>query len=316
MGTKQTRTNNLRAPWDTVLGIKSHVRVLRVLEQTREPMAVRELARRAREHLRAVQLAVARLVEAGVVERVGTGAQQHVQLDAQHPLAPTLEALFDAERARFERVVSQLKALARAHAQPATAVWLRERVPPDDTGLEVHVLAASGEVDALRDALREPVAHLMRREDVSIEVRGWTRPDLEALGRSPLSSTGRPILLRGVMPAGLGGEAGGAGLGRRSHAAADEALRATAGRVAAALERRPELIRRARDEIAERLVTALPQEARTLREWQQALDSMSITRLRRWLVDRGEQATRLRQSMPLALLRAVDDRAGSTRGQR
>ncbi len=48
----------------------------------------------------------------------------------------------------------------------------------------------------------------------------------------------------------------------------------------------------------------------------QVLDSMSTARLRRWLVDPRERATRLRQSMPLAFLRAADEETGSTRGDR
>ena len=84
---------------------------------------------------------------------------------------------------------------------------------------------------------------------------------------------------------------------------------------AAALQRRPELVREARDEVAKRMATVAPPEAKTLREWQEVLDGMSIPRLRRWLVGRSERATRLRQSMPLVLLRAADEHSGSKRGQ-
>lgn len=314
VATKRTNANSFQTPWDTILGTKSHIRILRVLEQTRESMAVRELARRAGEHLRAVQLAVDRLVEAGVIEYVGTGRQQHVRLNMRHPLASAMQMLFEAERTRFERVVSQLKSLARERASQATAVWLTEGMPADGTELEVSVLAGSADVDALTHALRESVADLMAREDVSVEVRGWTRPDLEALDPSPLSATGQPILLWGVLPQKLAGEPRGAG--RRSHAAVDEALRDRAKQVAAVLERRPELVREARDEVAKRLLTAPPQEAKTLREWQEVLDSMSVPRLRRWLVGRSERTTRLRQSMPIAFLQAADEQSGSPRGQR
>lgn len=313
IGTNRKRISSLRTSWDTILGTKSHVRVLRVLEQTRESMAVRELARRAGEHLRAAQLAIGRLVEAGVVERVGTGTQQHVRFNERHPLASALQQLFEAERARLDRVVGELRALAKKHATRATAVWVTEGAPPDGAGLEVGVLGASGDVDALADALREPVADLMRREDVSIEVRGWTRPDLKALDRSPLPAAGQPILLRGVFPEALAGEHRGAG--RRSHAAVDQALLNRAKRVGAALERRPELIREARDEVTKRLATAPPPEAKTLREWQEVLDGMSTPRLRRWLVSPGERATRLRQSMPSVFLQATEEQATSTRGK-
>lgn len=313
MGTIRKRISSLRAPWDTILGTKSHVRVLRVLEHTRESMAVRELARRAGEHLRSVQLAVDRLVDAGVIERVGTGSQQQVQLNQQHPLATSLQQLFEAERARFDRIVKEIKALAKKHAAHATAVWLTERAPPDSTGLEVGALVTSRRVDALTDALREPVTALARREDVSIEVRGWTRPDLDALDWRPLSDTDQPILLWGVLPEAFADARN--GIGRRSHEAADQALLERARRAAAVLERHPELVRRARDEVAERLATAPPQESKTLREWQDVLDGMSVPRLRKWLVSRSERATRLRQSMPLVFLQAAHQEGTSKQGQ-
>ena len=313
MRTKQKKASNLRTPWDTILGTKSHVRVLRVLEGTRESMAVRELARRAGEHLRSVQLAVDRLVDAGVIERVGTGSQQQVQLNDQHPLVTSLQQLFEAERARFDRLIYELKVFAKKHAGRAPAIWLLEGVSPDGSGLEVGLMAPSSEVDALTDALRAPVAELARREHVSIEVRGWTRPDLEALAWSPLSDAGQTHLLWGVLPEPFA-EAPSA-VGRRSHAAADEALLERAKRAVVALERHPELVRKARDEVAKRLATAPPQESKTLREWEDVLNSMRLPQLRKWLVGRSERATRLRQSMPLVLLQAADQQPASARGK-
>ncbi|HEX9691365.1 MAG TPA: hypothetical protein VGA22_04635 [Gemmatimonadales bacterium] len=276
-------------------------------------MAVRELARRAGEHLRAVQLAVGRLVDAGIIERVGTGTQQQIRLNEQHPLSSALEQLFGAESTRFERCVNELKRLAKEHAGHATAIWLLECVSPDGSGLEVGLMAPSAEVDALTDALRESVAELARGEDVSIEVRGWTRPDLEALAWSPLSATGQPTLLWGVLPEAVVDAP--SGVPRRSHAAADEALLERAKRAVVALERHPELVRKARDEVAKRLSTAPPQESKTLREWQDVLNGMRVPQLRKWLVGRSERATRLRQSMPLVLLQAADQQAASARGK-
>ncbi len=314
MTSKQTKANKLRTPWDTILGTKSHVRVLRVLDRTRESMTVRELARRAGEHLRSVQLAVTRLEDVGMVERVGTGTQLHVRLNERHPLAPATQQLFQAERERFDRLVNHLKSLAKEHASEATAVWLRERVPADGEGLEVGLLAASGEVDALTDSLQQLVADVGAREEVTVEVRGWSRPDLEALEWSPLSATDQIVLLWGILPEQAARPGG--GVGRRSHTAADEALLERAKQAAAALERRPELVLEAREEIAKRMSTATPHESKTLREWQQVLATMTISRLRKWLVSHEERAKRLRQSMPFVFMQAADERSGSQGGQR
>ena len=311
--TSPRKTGNLRTPWDTILGTKSHVRILRVLEETRESMAVRELARRAGEHLRAVQLAVDRLVDVGLIERVGTGSQQQVRLNSQHPLTTSLQRLFEAERVRYDRLIDDLKATAKKHAAKATAIWVVEGARPDGSDLEVGVLAASREIDALTDAFRKAVADLMRREDIFIEVRGWTRPDLEALGWSPLSDSGRPKLLWGFLPT----EHGAPGLaGRRPHAVVDKALLERAKRAMAALGRHPELVRKARDEVTKKLATARAHESKTLREWLDVLDSMSVPRLRKWLVGRSERAVRLRQSMPFVFMKAGDEEGQPRRGSR
>jgi hypothetical protein len=223
-----------------------------------------------------------------------------------------MRQLFEAETERFDRLVNQLKSLAKEHAKGATAVWLREGVPPDGEELEVGVLAASGEVDALAESLQELVADVGAREAVTAEVRGWTRPDLEALDWAPLAATDEVVLLWGILPERptrpTGGET------RRSHSDADETLLDRAKRVAAALERRPELVREARGEVSKRLATAPPQESKTLTEWLQVLDTMTVPRLRKWLVSRSERTKRLRQSMPFVLLQAGEEQSDAQRG--
>jgi DNA-binding IclR family transcriptional regulator len=307
MGTDRAHGNRLKEPWDEILGTRGQVRVLRTLERVREAMAVRELARRAAVHLRAVQIAVDRLVEAGVIERVGTGIRQQVRLRVDHPLTPALYSLFQTERARFEGLADALKAVVRQKASSAQAVWAHERPPDGGPWLELGVLAESGEVDRLVDILRESIVPLTRREDVPIEVRGWTRPDLEALGSARRPWPEHAMLLWGVLPQPSRGKLREPAVTPRSHQRVDDALRERAERLAAVLARRPELVRLAKEEIAKRLETARPQEGHTLREWQQVLDGMSPARLRRWLVDEGEQATRLRQSMPVTFLRAATE---------
>jgi hypothetical protein len=154
-----------------------------------------------------------------------------------------LQQLFGAERWRFDRLVDQLRSLARKNASRATAVWLRLDAAPG-SAIELDLLAGSGEVDAMTDALREAVAGLMQSEDVSTEVRGWTVPDLEAIGTAALAADDETIVLHGVLPEKLRPWRG--LTVPRPHAAADAMLLDRARRVAAVLERRPELIRQAR----------------------------------------------------------------------
>ena len=132
--------------------------------------------------------------------------------------------------------------------------------------------------------------------------------------RGSLTATDEIILLWGVLPERVTRPP--RGEGRRSHADADEALLDRAKRVAAALERRPELVREARDELAKRVSTAPPQESKTLSEWLQVLDTLTLPRLRKWLVSHDERVKRLRQSMPFVFVQAADERSGPQRGQR
>lgn len=303
------RQSDFRAPWDRILGSESQVRALRVLEDTDEPMSVRELARRTRMHLRAMQVAVEKLEYAGILERVGTGSRTQVRLRRAHPLAPAVRGLFQAERARIERILEDLKAVAREHRRRADAIWLDGPVAAgDDDGedtLRIGVLAPSGHVDAVVDALRERMGELMKREDVTVEVRGWTKADLEAMARERRQALETAIPLLGSPPGVVRERASAKRTRSRSHADIDAELRDRGRRIAQVLARKPELVGQAREEVTKRLTRATPQEARTLREWRQLLEGLSLQRLRRWLIDPGEQPTRLRQSMPVVFLKAA-----------
>lgn len=304
---RNPRQSDFRTPWDRILGSESQVRALRVLDQTDEPMSVRELARRTRMHLRAMQVAVEKLEYAGILERVGTGSHPQVRLRRAHPLATAVRDLFQAERTRVERILEDLKGVAREHRRRADAIWLEGPVAGGHEGgdetLFIGVLAPSDRVDAVVDDLRERMGEFMRREDITIEVRGWTKADLEAMAHERGLEIAMPLL---GTPPGVVRDGAPAKRGRsRSHADIDAELRDRGRRISQALVRKPELVGQAREEITKRLATASPQEARTLREWQQLLEGLSLQRLRRWLIDSGEQATRLRQSMPVAFLKAA-----------
>ena len=314
MGTTRRHEQDLRRPWDVLLGARSQVRVMRVLEVTRESMTVRETARRADEHLRAVQIAVSRLVESGLAERVGSGPRQLVRWNPDHPLAPALSALFEAERERHDRVVNALARLAAECASPARCVWMAEDPAEGGPSLQIGILSGSRNIDRLVDRFRAGVVALMRTEDLSIEVQGWTLPDLKAAAWSWAEQSPQPRLLWGTLPTEFDGGSRETSGTSRSHQVIDAELAERSRRLADLLRRRPELVQLALEETNARLEVASPQEARTLREWQQALEGMSLPKLVRWLVADGEQATRLRQSMPVVFVTAAKDDASDQRG--
>jgi hypothetical protein len=275
--------------------------VLRALERDRAPLSVRELARRAGEHLRSAQVAVARLSEQGLVERVGSGPQQLIQWNPRHPLAAALSALFVAERQRSDRILEQLAQLARRHAQAADFVWMYEH----ESTLRIGILGHSGDIDSQVDAFRQALVPLMRDEMLVIEVQGWTAADLTTAGVNPAGeSTSSVIPLWGVMPAQW--NASKKSFERRSHQQIDAELKERATRLAALVQSRPELLRLAKEEVERELQRADAFAAKNLREWSQILEAMVPSTFARWLTSDGEQALRLRQSLPLIFLRALD----------
>jgi hypothetical protein len=90
---------------------------------------------------------------------------------------------------------------------------------------------------------------------------------------------------------------------RLSHGDLDARALRIADEIAEAMKRDPRIAKRALDFIEKRLVDASPGERHELREWEHVLRTTSPQRLRSFLRDPGERATRLRQTLPfLAVL--------------
>jgi hypothetical protein len=103
----------------------------------------------------------------------------------------------------------------------------------------------------------------------------------------------------------------------RRHADLDARALGIARAIARRLRHDPTLTKRALRFVEQRMAGASPQERHELDEWAHILRTASTARLRRLLVDPGERATRLRQTLPfLGILspeqrRTVIDEASS-----
>jgi len=109
------------------------------------------------------------------------------------------------------------------------------------------------------------------------------------------------VPLAGVPPTGFlewRDPTGATGQQIRSHRDLDARAHRLAELVAQEIARDPTLIDRARSFIKNRRPAASPGERKELDEWDRLLRTMSPARLRQFLVDPGERATRLRQSLP------------------
>jgi hypothetical protein len=294
----------LRAPLNHLLGTEANVRLLRVLATAGTTLGPGELARRATLQPSGVRRAVDQLAARGIVEILGAGPRPQVGWREAHPLGPALRSLFEAEAARVERILTGLKHAAGTVAPPPVSVWIegpaaRGMDRPGDP-LLVGVIAPSAEAENAGTQLRDRLAELEVAEDVTIELHVRTRADLAALSRAERDELALAISVFGLPPAALVGKQTppSAERNKRSHAILDTSALALAEAVAAKLAEDPGLVQHARQRIARRLEEASSHEQAELREWDLVLRTMSPARLRRFLTDRGERATRLRQTLP------------------
>ncbi|HEX2076850.1 MAG TPA: helix-turn-helix domain-containing protein [Longimicrobium sp.] len=300
----KTRQSSLLSPLNQILGTEANVRVLRVLASAREPLSRAEAARRAQLDPSGVRRALDLLIAEGIVEHVGAGARRLVRLREAHPLADALRELFAAEGRRTDDLARAVRQAAERLSLAVPALWMMLPEAEDGPGmLRIDVLAGPREVDRAARELRNALADVERRFDVTIEVRAWTAADLRTLdeaGERALAGA-RPLL--GLPPEHfIAGDASSGATGRpwRSHADLDRRSLALARAVGDRIAREPALIDRARRHIEERLAEAGPAERKVMEEWKSILDTMTPARLRAFLADPGERATRLRQSLPFA----------------
>jgi len=305
----------LRTPLNRILGTEANVRILRVLAPSVTPLGRGELARRAALRTSGTHVAVERLIQAGILELVGTGSNQQVRWAQKHPLAAALHALFESEARRVDRVLEGLKK-AVANIRSVDAIWIESgfgtgRDKPGEP-LIVGVVARSSDLQRIVDELQAAVARLERSEDITIEFRGRARADLASLSLAERKAVSEALPVFGLSPGVLvlGPEAVGNWRRASAHADHDEMARLLAQAIAAKLKADPGLVSRARKHIARRLKEASARERRELKEWDLILSTMSLPRLERFLTDHGERATRLRQTLPfLAILTDAERKA-------
>lgn len=289
------------APLNRIFRTEAGVRLLRILSLTRHPLATAEVAARARLDPSGVRRALRELAEQGIVEAVGAGAAQPVRLRMAHPFAPALRSLFRTEAARAEAITNHVRRAASAIAPPPRAVWMVHPVPSGASeALQIGVLAPPAQVDVAAQVLRGELREMERREDLAVEVRGYTAADFAVLSTAERDALSAAVPVLGPPPESLVAGDSEAWIGGRvrDHADLDARALAIARVIGKRIVRDPTLIERAQKYVREYLKTAPPGERKEMEEWAAILETMPPPRLRKFLVNTGERATRLRQSLP------------------
>ena len=294
------------APLNRVLGTETNVRILRALDQIQVPIGISELSRQIEMDRAGVWRAVSVLEELGVVEGDGSGKERRLRLRRQYPLSRNLSDLFRAERVRFEKFRAELASVAANLRPPAESVWIEGPIATggDQMGDYIHVglLAHSKDVGRLADTFSRKVTPIQKQFDVPIEVRGLTKADISTADAKTLKSLGEAVLIAGVPPTAF--IPGGPKDQRRQrseatfHKQREEESLILAKAVAVRLRKNPSLVQRALRYVNERLRQSSPREAKELHAWRRILQTYSPARIRKFLTDEGETATRLRQSSP------------------
>ena len=294
----------LRAPLNDILGTEVNVRILRLLTTTSVPMSKAAVARRTALNASGVGRSIEELIDQGIIESLGTGSRRLYRLRKEHPLASPLIDLFAAELARFASIVDGLRSAVHRLKPPPRAAWIQgpvadESDKPGDPVI-VGILASAKSVDQTAEQLRAGVSALELAHDVTIHVQGLTSADCSALPTDEREDLEETVPLLGPGPLDLLSDrhAENATSRQRSHGDLDRRALVLARAVAARLSEDPVLIERAQQHLERRLRQASARERKEHEEWDRILRTMSLARLKRFLVESSERATRLRQTLP------------------
>lgn len=174
-----------RHPLSEILFAEAAVRVLRELFRAGRPLSSRIVADRAATTIQTVRRTLDRLAALGVVEAIGQGRYPSYRPDPAHPLAPALQALFDAEAARAEIVFAAIRDTALGLSPAPEAVWVYGSVARGDdvagSDLDVAVVAPEPVLQAGVDRLRQALSGVESTQAVSISVVGVSTEDVVRL---------------------------------------------------------------------------------------------------------------------------------------
>ncbi|HET6228958.1 MAG TPA: hypothetical protein VFE05_02700 [Longimicrobiaceae bacterium] len=292
---------------DTVFGSEASVRIVRELCLADAPLSRAEIARRTGLSLPGVGSATAKLHRASVVEFVGTGARQSVQMRPRHPFTLHLRMLFFVERGYAETVIDTLRSAVAGVSPAPRSAWLEPIEGPAAPAI-LTVLVGARDVPVTREQLRQPLRETQDELDVTIELNVVTEADVETAEAELAERWKQATLVYGQSPAGLAVSPARAS-GPRTHRNRDMASLHRAVWIAQRLEHDPTLLKRARQWLVTHLPSVSTHEEHELQEWLDILHGASVPRIQHVLSDPGERGQRLRQSNPFVQILSRSERS-------
>jgi len=266
-------------------------------------MSKRGIAILAESNASGVSRAIDALVDNGVVVPVGAGARRLYMLSTAHQLSKVIVQLFEEEQLGFKKLITTIQSVASSLEPPPIAVWIQGGVvtKTDQHGetLVIGVLGSSTTIDKTAEQFQERVTSIEQEYDVTIHVQGMTKADYTLLSKEDktiLENTtpllGPPVLDILVRNRNQKHKEG------MTHTHHEDKSLVVSSIIAGKFDAEPQIIEKAKEYIDDHLKTCSAREQKELIEWKRILQSMSIPRLKRFLVDDSERAIRLRQSSP------------------
>ncbi len=289
--------NAVRYPLDFILGSEAHVRLLRVLiHEVDTPLGVSDAARLAGLTPAGTRKALERLLESGIIERVGNGRALQYGLRVQDKVVQALGLLFAREHERYYTIISSLKnALVDLHE--ILMAWVDGLPIGAREPVEITVITETKAISWIGEELRSRLVGLEKEFDLTIEVALFTRADAPSPGQDA-------VLLRSVVMDLKPGT-------RRPTQTHDQAVERSlhfAQGIAELIRSDPSLIKRVKHHLNRLIYDNQGIAVGDIAEWRQLLETYSPDRIRELLVSRSSRADRLRQSSPFFAVLTAEER--------
>lgn len=173
--------SHLRHPLTTLLGSAGHVRVLRALASDRAPQSAPQLAAAAGLTPQGTRGVLDVLARQRLITAHGSGRTRLYELNAAHPLASSLAALFHDEQDRWDVLMSSIRDVLDRHAG-VSAAWLYGSVArgedAPDSDVDIALIVRS---QAAADQVREALMPLEDIQQIRLSLTALTAKDLATL---------------------------------------------------------------------------------------------------------------------------------------
>ena len=182
MSVRSQIQSHLQHPLTALLGSAGNVRVLRASVSDRAPQSAPQLAATAGLTPQGTRGVLDVLARQRLVKAHGSGRKQVYELNTEHPLAPSLAALFQDEQGRWDRLIGSIREVLERQGAAVSAAWLYGSVvrgedwPASDVDIALVVRS-----QAVAGQVREALMPLEDAQQIRISLTALAGKELASL---------------------------------------------------------------------------------------------------------------------------------------